>query len=401
MKNLYNTLLRIFAISSKFILALYITKVFGLDIMGMYGITISIISFIVYLSGAELYAVLTPKYSNHHKKNSFYFSNQIFFSFISCLLLTLVTIIFIEKNNFIYLIFFVAVVESISQEIYRLLLIRGNSLAANILFFIKNGTWPYLALICYYTFDIKNPIELLLAIWFFCDLIGIFVYINFLKKKNSITVSIRKVNLKFLTCCIPKLIPVFSGSIIMRCIVTLDKLILSYFTTLSNVGIYSFFFSICNALQALIDAGYISSSYKKIITLSVNKKFRDFRKIILNLMIISILLMFPTTILSYVFFVIFKFNDYKDNIFLLVLILISTFFLSANNVTKLFLISSKKLKLILVSSLIAFLSFSTLCLLLFFNIGSPITVMSINITTSSMSYFFISMFFIKRLSKNG
>lgn len=401
MKNIYNTLLRILAILSKFILALYITKIFGLDIMGMYGITISIISFIVYLSGAELYAVLTPKYSNRNKKNSFYFSNQIFFSFISCFLLSLVTITFIEKNNFIYLIFFVAIVESISQEIYRLLLIQGNSLAANILFFIKNGTWTYLTLICYYIFDVKKPIELLLVIWFSCDLIGIIFYFNLLRKKHDIIVSIRKINLKFLSYCIPKLIPVFSGSIIMRGIVTLDKLILSYFTTLSNVGIYSFFFSICNALQALIDAGYISSSYKKIIRLSMNKKFKDFRKIILNLMIISIFLILPTTIFSYFFFVLFKFSDYKDNISLLALILVSTFFLSANNITKLFLISNKELKPILTSSLISFFVFSIFCLFLFFNIGSPVTIMSINIITSSMLYFFISIFFIKRLSKNG
>ncbi|WPA92125.1 hypothetical protein QS795_017035 [Providencia zhijiangensis] len=378
---------------------IYLSKEYGLDVIGKYGIIISSISFIVYLSGAELYSVLIPRYGKNIKKDNFYFSNQLCFSVLSCLIIFTCSILFIEKDFYLFTIFLVALVEVISQEIYRLLLINGKAFASNVLEFIKSGSWAFFSLICIYIYSFNDPLFLILVSWFIFDVIGVVIFLKYLKSKQGLIFSYHHIRFNFLRNCIPHAIPLFSGAILIRITVTLDKLILSYFTSLANVGVYTFFVSISNAFQAIIDAGYVSRIYKSVILSSLNNNMRDFLITLARVLFICIISIIPLSISSYLFFMEFNFNEYKENIALLILILLSATFFSVNNIIKLFLSSMKKTKPIFISSLISFIAFIAPCFFLSLHLFPANTLMSFCLIFSSLTYMITSLIFIKRYSK--
>ncbi|MEZ2863954.1 oligosaccharide flippase family protein [Proteus terrae] len=399
MNEIVTSSLRILTLISKFLFSIYLTKCYGINIVGIYGLTSSIISLFVYLAGCELYSILTPSYNKNSKIDSLLFSNQIFFSIISTLLLSFTTlfIIIFYFSTYIYICVFIIIIiafEIFQQEIYRILLIKGKVLTANIAYFIRNGLWCYIFIVFSYLMNLDEKIitTSFLLTWGIVGLLGsIFSYLvikreNVLFKYNNIRKRLIVINLK-------KAFPIFLSSIFIRVIVTSDKIILGLLTNLHQVGIYTFFISIGNAYQALIDAGAISHKYKEIINVSKKNDLFKLKYILSYISKISIFLYFFSILSSIIFFYIFNFNEYLNNILSLFIILLSSTLFSFGNVTKLYLASQRKTKEILYSSIFSIFIF-IIMVILGFLLGGDIIIMSINLMLCSIVYTALSLKYI-------
>ncbi|MEQ1965766.1 oligosaccharide flippase family protein [Xenorhabdus nematophila] len=373
MNKILGLSLRLATLAGKVILILYLTQFYGVDSVGQYGITISIISFSVYLSGFEIYSLISRYYNSSNRGDNFAFSNQIFFSStVSILVLTLSSTYIIYFAPFIHTILIVLLLtyfEIILQEFHRILLAKGKATQANIALFFRDGSWCYLSCLIFLIANThkENAIELMLFLWLICDAITMtFLFYYFYNKLNmrfswALIFKRKQKNL------ILSSIPVFFSSIFLRIIVSLDKIILSHFTSIQMVGIYTFYTNISNALQALLDAGIVSYKYKEILKTCRKKQSNEFMGYYKKIFLYSTVSVIVTFLISICFFYILGFKTYIKFNYILIILLVSAIFQTLSNLIKLYSVINYK-KFVFNAGGIAILIFSSISL---FSIWSP------------------------------
>ncbi|ARZ80889.1 MULTISPECIES: MATE family efflux transporter [Enterobacter cloacae complex] len=389
MKGLLGLGLRASTLGGKVLLMLYLTHAYGVSVVGAYGILVSIISFSVYLSGLELYSLLLKSYTGTQRGSCFAYTNQMFFSLFSSLIVSFSVVIYMHQyfpyKGVTIFAMLLTVTEVLLQEYHRILLAKGRATIANILLFVRNGVWCYFILI--FLFYIKVSDEKIVSFISFCWLCAnlIALCFVFLYAKYNLILSFTKISFKILYFLIRKSVPIFISSIFIRVIVSLDKVLLSHFTSLSIVGVYTFYTSIGNALQALLDAGMISYKYKDILFVSRQRKAVEFMVYIKKLYFTSLICMASIFLASLLFFTIFNYNDYYEYAFALLIVLISSSLQSLGALFKQYAIMNFRSS-ILKAGLLSFAVFLIACgTYKVLHLG-PIYTIAISVLFASFSY---------------
>ncbi|HCD4760379.1 TPA: hypothetical protein NBR58_002967, partial [Enterobacter hormaechei] len=146
---LFDLSLRIAALGGKFLLMMAIARFLTVKDVGDYGLYVSIIVVSLYFVGLDFYIfstreILDPKVIKNI--GEILFNQFIFFAFSYLLLaaiwpglLTLSAITGVGG-----LLFVLTITEHLSQECYRVLIIKERITIANFILFIRSGIWCYL-----------------------------------------------------------------------------------------------------------------------------------------------------------------------------------------------------------------------------------------------------------------
>ncbi|WP_320728712.1 hypothetical protein, partial [Enterobacter cloacae] len=265
---LFDLSLRIAALGGKFLLMMAIARFLTVKDVGDYGLYVSIIVVSLYFVGLDFYIfstreILDPKVIKNI--GEILFNQLIFFAFSYLLLaaiwpglLTLSAITGVGG-----LLFVLTITEHLSQECYRVLIIKERITIANFILFIRSGIWCYLCVPLLYFHFIK--LEQIFYIWLVFSAISVAVGVISIVKFESVSISDFKLDVQWLKRGVKTSFLFFLGTLCLRVINYLDKVIAVHFITSPNLGVYVFFFGVAAAVQAIIDVLVVTRYYPSLV----------------------------------------------------------------------------------------------------------------------------------------
>ncbi|HDV3939415.1 TPA: hypothetical protein RH271_004368, partial [Escherichia coli] len=285
---LFDLSLRIAALGGKFLLMMAIARFLTVKDVGDYGLYVSIIVVSLYFVGLDFYIfstreILDPKVIKNI--GEILFNQFVFFAFSYLLLaaiwpglLTLSAITGVGG-----LLFVLTITEHLSQECYRVLIIKERITIANFILFIRSGIWCYLCVPLLYFHFIK--LEQIFYIWLVFSAISVAVGVISIVKFESVSISDFKLDVQWLKRGVKTSFLFFLGTLCLRVINYLDKVIAVHFITSPNLGVYVFFFGVAAAVQAIIDVLVVTRYYPSLVkaiqannVIEAKKAFVRFKK---------------------------------------------------------------------------------------------------------------------------
>lgn len=283
-----NIVLRGATLLSKFFLIIYLAKVLDPDQLGIYGLFTASINYALYLCGLDFYTYaqremlsLSPIDWGRIIRHQF-----IFYGLLYLIIMPLLLLVFISDLlpwQVIGWFYIILTFEHLSQELYRLLVVCERITLAHVILFFRGGAWAFAVVALFW---IKPEMHGLTAIWvgwsigvaisILIALFGVHKVIGSMHWKGPIDwIWIRhgiKVAAQYLI-----------GTLSLRGLFTFDRYLLDIHFGKSAVGVYSFFMSLVNSLQAFADAGIVSKLYPRIVVAYRTGRYKEYRHHLKNM----------------------------------------------------------------------------------------------------------------------
>lgn len=261
---IFDLFLRFSGLGGKFLLLVFISKYLDIAIVGQYGLIVGLVGIMLYFVGMDLYTYTTREIISGQITVWTSLYNQFFFYFVNYFTL----FIFWHwiapisgVNSYEYFVFLLLIVEHLSQETYRLLIILNKITLANMQLFIRSGLWCYVAMI----FILNKSINIvgILNFWFLGSLFSfifscICIYKIVPPVKNDLILR-----LDWIKKGVKVAFVFFVGTIMLRSIFYFDRVLISHFSNDIIVGTYVFFMGIANSVQSALDVIVISRYYPR------------------------------------------------------------------------------------------------------------------------------------------
>lgn len=362
------------------------------------------VALLIMFLGWDFYIYTNRQIVKDNKSLVFVFKNSLVFyvcsyAFLIPICLVLLYFNFVQKELLI-IFFCLVVLEHLSQELFRIYIALEMVVFANILFFLRSGFWSWILVIFFYLGSGKmDSMFDLLLVWCISSLIAVILGIVYMPNiKTFLDVPLK-------TEWIIKGIKVgsfmFIATILLKFIEYSDRYLIDFFLGKKALGIYSFYFQIANITNVIIFTLYISFLYPKIMNsvyqkdiLALTKCKNEIYKS--TLMVISLVLLSIVLLLPYGLEHMGRpeLNQNKEVLYLLVL---STLFFNFSFGSHFVLIAEEREKLIIKTTLIAFLVNIVLNLVLIPYLG--ILGASISLVLSSLTLWATKIFEEVRLTK--
>lgn len=264
-KSNISIFLRIVVIFCKFFLVTILIKKFPLDVFGEYSLLVSSISYALIIIGCDFHSFSTRFLVLQDYTYWFSFlKDLLLFYLLSYLVFSLFFFRLFTFNilpqKFLIWFYVILLFEHLSQEIYRIIILLGNTAHADFLVFLRNGVWVFPVIFYIYNVDMleDQKIFIVLVGWCTGSVLSFIIGINWILKKIPTNQPLLPINWKVLKEGLQKSLFFFIGTISFCGITTVDKYLIKIFTNSSEVGVYSFFYMLTIVINTLIEAGIIN-----------------------------------------------------------------------------------------------------------------------------------------------
>jgi len=271
MYRLFNLGLRGGGMVGKFLLIFFLARILPPEDVGMYGLFTATMTYALYLLGLDFYT-----YSGRvmlHSENKMWPAmlrdQAVLFVCSYLVVFPLLGLIFISgllPIKYVLVFYVLLIVEHLSQELSRLMVVIGKPLAAGIFLFIRSGAWCYVLVAAhlagYATAELKNVFWL----WVMADTLVLIGGIWLLRKLpwGNMTWGI---NWAWIYQGLKVAALFFIGTIALRGMFTLDRYFVQIFSSREMLGVYTLFLGICNSLIGFVDAAVFSFRYPALVSL--------------------------------------------------------------------------------------------------------------------------------------
>ena len=277
-ERIFNLIYRVITIVLKFLLSIIIVKYLSVYDLGVYGIFQTTVTLLIYVLGYDFYTYNAREILKKESENiSIYIGNQfLFHGFVYLLVLPLSLLLFfynvVATEHLIYF-YLILLTEHISQEIYRILIVLKKSVMASFTLFLRAGLW-ILALYILWKFDFTSKaIKDILILWIIGASVSIIVGIFQIPFKLKF-----KIDLDWIKKGIKVATPFFIATIFYKIIEFSGRYFVDFYWTKEEVGVFTFFAGISNALFILVQSTVIIVMSPYLIE-NANKGLKEFKEI--------------------------------------------------------------------------------------------------------------------------
>ncbi|CAN7182269.1 oligosaccharide flippase family protein [Rossellomorea sp. LjRoot5] len=332
-----NLFLRSISLSAKFILTIYIAKYYSTVELGMFNLFTISITILMYFVGWDFYTYSNREILKNKDENKNIILNQLLFHTVIFIFLSpfigIIFLINIIPIKYILIFYILLYLESISQEIYRILIAMSYSVKANIVFLVRTAFWIYLFIFLGFSSS-KGSIEFsaIYYLWGTSSFIsivlgGYFIYKKMDFKSKDFTIKINWIKKGAIVS-----FPFFLSTILLKTIEFADRYIIDFYFGKEFVGFYSFFFSIANITNIFVVTGVISIIYPRLIVLYENNNLNEFdfhiKKMIKQVILVSFFLSIILIISIHPILNIIGKREFKDYVHVFYILLGSSFLLN-------------------------------------------------------------------------
>lgn len=352
LRNAINLSLRGLSILGRFFLILLITFKFTSSELGVFGVFNTSIILGVQLVGFDYYIYTSRELLKDHAEKAFIFWNQILFQLVIYVLtvpalIFLFTFEFLDWNYF-YIFFLVLLLEHISGEQYRLLLLFGKSIQSSILLFVKSASWVFLMFLLwrfseaeFYHLFIFWSVGLMIAIIYgFIHLKdefkGVFNF-SFDEIKTALKISI----------------PFFISTIFLKITEYSNRYIIDAKLGKSDVGIYTLYSNFSSVLSTVVFTLVVMVQYPVLIKAfssnSSNSQIERADKLLKDSFFSALLFAPPITIGVWVFFSFYKDGVYNDDFAVFMILILMNILICVNYATHYILYAKRRDSILIIS----------------------------------------------------
>jgi len=281
--QILNVVLRGLTLASKFLLVVLLAKMLSPEQIGEYGLLTVTISYSLYLVGFDFYTYSTREIvSSSHSKWPQMIRDQLVFHLIMYAAIFPVLILIFTSEildwKLIGWFYSLLVCEHISQESNRLLIALLRPVMASIVMFVRMGAWCYAVMwVMVSSTDFQN-LNTVWAGWLAGSLLSVLLSGYALKSLPWKNIKGIPIQWSWITKGTKTASYFLAGTLALRGIFTLDRYILKFYCGIAEVGVYTFFMGIANAMQSFIDAGVIVFIYPKMVGAYRKNNIVEFKK---------------------------------------------------------------------------------------------------------------------------
>ncbi len=267
--RIYNLLIRGFSMASKLFLIVVLAKLLEPSEVGKFGLFIATVSLTVLIIGADFYAYSQRELLKRKKDNwSFIIQHQILAALLLYVLLlpfTLLLFIFeLLPKEFVYIFYFILILEHIAQEIYRLLIVMEKQLLASWVLFVRTSIWIWIAIPLMWTIPYLNSLNTILVAWSIGSILSI-VLGGYIIYKEVPKWKLYSVDKSWLITGLKVGTFFFVSTISYQGILTIDRYIIEFYSTSIELGVYVFYISLILGIGGFLQAAIFSFLYPKLI----------------------------------------------------------------------------------------------------------------------------------------
>lgn len=261
-------LLRGISIGARFLLSFLFVKYISLEFQGEYSLLLTSITVAMLFTGFDFYVYSNRFLIQNKEKANLAIYNQLFLHLITYVIFLIIFLSLREFNIYssflTFSIFSLLIFEHLGMEFFRLFIALKRPLLANIVLFIRTGTWPlYLIYLMLYV-KAAISLELIVNSWLIASIASVVISGVFILK------NLLKTNLIIDRNWILKGIGVaglfFSSTLAQKGIEFSDRYIINSILGSKDLGIYSFYFQLGNVANVAIFTMFISFMYPDILS---------------------------------------------------------------------------------------------------------------------------------------
>ena len=349
-------------LGSKFLLSIYIVKVLGLETNGEYGIFLTTVTFLTYILGLDFYSYSTRDILQGEKKDySSKVQNQfLLFGAIYIIALPVFSLIWcfdFINSKYILLFYVLLILEHISTELYRLLVVFSKPVLANWNLFLRSGIWIVCLLACWLlNYEQFKNLESILWFWMFGSFASIIISLIAVSRLGMNLFAPVKVEKKWIKKGVVVALPFFVGTISYKIIQFSDRYMVDYFLGTFDAGIYIFFANISMLIETFVQTTVLMIYSPKLIKSfsdgreSFNKVYKKFSK---ELILYTLVAVFGVLCLIYPLLIFVEKNELLQHLDVFVIMVITRLIFNISLLYHFYLYVTKNDKIIMNSTLLA------------------------------------------------
>lgn len=261
--------MRAITLVARFALTMFIAQLMGLPDLGLYGLALATVSVAPVLLGLGLNGPLTRRVVHLSLSDALplIWTQFVFTALTYCLILPIAwalnAAIGFLPTSLAVLLGLVVFLEHESQNNHNQLVSRGRPALAASLLFVRGGVWPGLFMYFAFRFLELRSIEALCQFWILGLIAPYLVLIGYLAQ-NGRWRHIKLLKAAWLKEHLPKAYRFYLQDVAYGGYQFADRFIVAKFLGLEATGIYTFFWSIANAVYSLINSGITAPYFPKL-----------------------------------------------------------------------------------------------------------------------------------------
>ena len=253
-------ILRFTVLLSKFLFSLLLIKYLALAEFGQWTFILGIVTYGIFLIGAETYNVLLRKFVRESfSKMEKHIANQWIFFLVQYVILIILSVFLAIYHNHmiltIVLVGFIVILEHATHEFHRLAIYVDDQVHANIILLLKSALWMMLFYLCFAAELIQFTIETVLIFWLLGAVIALLysvtVYHWFLRQIRLYNSCFDK---KIIKLYIRQVAPFFVLSLSIQTPLFLSRYILEITGQREELAIFGYFSTFGNGVEAMFGA---------------------------------------------------------------------------------------------------------------------------------------------------
>lgn len=259
--------LRGVSIAARFLLSFLFVKYISLEFQGEYALLLTTVTIMMLAVGFDFYVYSNRYMIKNKPETGFTLMNQFvfhLFSYVGLVVLFLVLNYFdIFSQYFTITILVLLVFEHLGMEFFRIFIALEKVLTANILLFIRTGTWPLILIYQLLFTEVDVTINSVIFYWVIASILTVLLgFIMIYKEVFAVKFEIDK---KWIKRGFKVGALFFIATAAHKIIEFSDRYIIDAILGAKSLGIYTFFFQLANVANVAIFTIIISFLYPKII----------------------------------------------------------------------------------------------------------------------------------------
>lgn len=267
--RILNVGLRCLTLGARFLLIFFLAKFLEPNELGLYGLLVAAVGYALYLLGLDFYSYTTRELLKHEKGQwGALLKNQAALTMILyCACLPLFLLIFINGSlpwQMAGWFFTLLILEHLNQEAMRLLIAASEPFWANIVLFLRQGSWALTVVAVIFLQDSMRNLEFVFAAWTLGGGLALLLAIwRFVLMQTGGWKQ--QVDWHWIVQGIKVALPLLLATLAVRGIFTFDRYWLESLAGLEVLGAYVLFIGLANAMGAFLEAGVFAFIYPELI----------------------------------------------------------------------------------------------------------------------------------------
>lgn len=267
--RLVNLSLRAATLLCKFALIFVLAKFLEPAEVGLYGLLVAAVLFLLMALGFDFYTYATRELitTDRTRWAGMLRDQGVFYAVTYTLLLPLCLFLFwfdLLPWSLALWFFPLLAMEHVAQELNRLLVAISQPLWASIVLFVRSGAWALLVAICLWLMPEVRSLDFVLAAWAAGVLLACILGFSRLRglDTNSLKLAI---NWEWIRKGIRVAIPFVLATLSLRALYTVDRYWIESLGGLEQLAAYVLFVGIANAIMSFLDAAVFTFAYPPLI----------------------------------------------------------------------------------------------------------------------------------------